>query len=125
MRLGKRPGTFVAFVDLFTEETLLRVECDSDDVDFVSYHLFDCHGELVSDSGGARCFPSGVEVIDEAGELLLLVPATRGESIQYRLYSQDGSLLTCSDGRRTQIYGGVRIDGNRHLSGRPPSVSKT
>jgi hypothetical protein len=29
-------------------------------------------------------------------------------------------LLTCSDGQRTQIYGGVRIEGNRHLPGRPP-----
>ena len=32
-------------------------------------------------------------------------------SIQYRLYSPDGRLLACSDGARTQIYGGLRLDG--------------
>jgi hypothetical protein len=52
------------------------------------------------------------------------VPSERDESIQYRLYNLKGTLVTCSDGKRTQIYGGVRIEGNRHLSGRPPATSK-
>ena len=124
MKLRRRPGAFVAFVDSFTEETFLRVECDSEDVDFISYRLFDCHGLLVADSAGPHCFPQGVEVADGEGELLLFVPSERDESIQYRLYNLKGALLTCSDGKRTQIYGGVRIDGNRHLSGRPPATSK-
>jgi hypothetical protein len=124
MKLRRRPGAFVAFVDSFTDETFLKVECDAQDTDLISYHLFDSNGRLVADSEGAQIFPGGVEVADESGELLLSVPAGRDESIQYRLYNLKGALVTCSDGQRTQIYGGVRIEGNHHLSGRPPSTSK-
>ncbi len=123
MKLRRRPGAFVAFVDSFTEETFLRVECDSADVDLISYHLFDSSGRLIADSAGPQNFPDGIEVADESGEMLLLVPAGRDESIQYRLYNLKGALVTSSDGQRTQIYGGVRIEGNRHLSGRPPAAT--
>lgn len=102
----------------------MKVECDSGDIDLISYRLFDSHGRLVADSAGAHNFPEGVEVADGEGETLLFVPSERDESIQYRLYNLKGTLVTCSDGKRTQIYGGVRIEGNRHLSGRPPATSK-
>ena len=122
MRLGRRPGAFVAFVDSFTDETFLKVECDSDDLDLISYRLYNTHGALVADSAGPHSFPTGIEVTDADGELLLLVPPSRDGSIQYRLYNPKGTLITCSDGQRTQIYGGVRIEGNRHLAGRPPAA---
>lgn len=124
MKLRRRPGAFVAFVDSFTEETFLRVECDSEDMDLITYRLFDSRGSLVADSDGARSFPAGVEVVDIDGERLLFVPSERDESIQYRLYNPKGVLVTCSDGQRTQIYGGVRVEGNRHLPGRPPATSR-
>ena len=125
MKLRRRPGAFVAFVYSFTEETFLRVECDSGDTDLISYRLFDSQGRLVADSEGPQSFPAGLEVADFDGEQLLFVPSERDDSIQYRLYNLKGALVTCSDGMRTQIYGGVRIEGNRHLSGRPPATSKT
>ena len=124
MKLRRRPGAFVAFVDSFTEETFLKIECDSADRDQISYRLFDSQGALVADSLGAQNFPDGVMVTASDGEQLLMVPSERDESIEYRLYGPTGALLTCSDGQRTQIYGGIRIEGNRHLSGRPPAAPK-
>jgi len=124
MKLRRRPGAFVAFVDPFTEETFLKVECDADDIDLVTYRLYDSSGQLVVDSAGAHRCPDGVLVVDADGEQLLFVPSERDESIRYKLYNLKGALVTCSDGQRTQIYGGVRIEGNRHLSGRPPAPSK-
>lgn len=114
----------MAFVDSFTEETLLRFECDSHEVDLVSYHLFDSNGVLVADSAGAHSYPEGIEVSDGEGEVLLSVPAGRDESIHYRLYNLRGALVTCSDGLRTQIFGGLRVEGNRQLAGRPPAAKK-
>jgi len=124
VKLGRRPGAFVAFVDSFTEETILKVECDYDGVDLISYRLYDSCGELVSDSDGPQSFPAGLDVSSSDGELLLHVPEGRGDAIHYRLYSLKGALLTCSDGTRTQIFGGLRLEGNKHLSGRPPDVSR-
>jgi hypothetical protein len=121
MKLRRRPGAFVAFVDTFTDETLLKIECNADDVDLIAFRLYDCQGRLVADSQGPRQLSESVEVSDEAGELLLYVPLARDESICYRLYSVRGALLTCSDGLRTQIFGGVRMEGNKHPAGRPPS----
>jgi len=110
-------------MDSFTEETFLRLECDAGDLDLISYHLYDRHGGLVADSDGAHHFPGGLEVSGD-GELLLSVPAERDESVLYRLYSVKGALVTCSDGMKTEIFGGLRLEGNRHLSGRPPNTSK-
>ena len=121
MRLRRRPGAFVAFVDSFTEETILRIECDADDVDQISFRLYDKTGGMVADSEGPQRFPEGVEITAADGEVLLYVPPVRDESIKYTLYNLEGKLLTSSDGQRTQIYGGVRVEGNKHLSGRPPS----
>jgi hypothetical protein len=112
-------------VDSFTQETLLKAECDTNDVDVISYHLYDSSGDLVAESDGEPALPEGVQVLTGAGEELLYVPSGRDESVRYRLYSMKGALLTCSDGRRTLIYGGVHIEGNKHLPGRPPAAHAT
>jgi hypothetical protein len=119
MRLGRRPGAFVTFVDASTQETILKVACDLDDVNRITFRLYDSEGLLVADSDGPRSFPEGIEVTS-GGEVLLCVPACREDSISYRLYNSRGVLLTCSDGLRTQLYRGVRVEGNKQLSGRPP-----
>ena len=124
MKLARRPGAFVAFVDSYTEETVLKIESDLNGLHMISYHLYDGGGVLVSDSDGPQAFPEGLEVSTGAGEILLHVPVERSESISYRLYSPKGVLMTCSDGSRTQIFGSLRIEGNKHLSGRPPDASR-
>lgn len=124
MKLRRRPGAFVAFVDSFTEETFLRFECDAGDHDVISYHLYDRYGCLVADSDGAHGYPGGVEISDRDGEVLLFVPAERDENVLYRLYSVRGALVTCSDGKRTEIFGGLRLEGNRQLPGRPPGSTR-
>jgi hypothetical protein len=122
MKLRRRPGAYVAFIDAFTEETLLKIECSADDVDLVSFRLYNRTGMLVADSGGSRRLGAGLEVSIGDGEQLLCVPASRDDDVRYRLYSSRGALLTWSDGLRTQIFGGVRVEGNKHLAGRPPSA---
>jgi hypothetical protein len=121
MRLGRRPGAFVAFVDAISEETIFKVECRSEGNDLFSFRLYDKEGALVLDSQEPKHFPAGIEVRASDGELLLQVPVELGSSIQYRLYSPMGVLITCSDGCRTQIFPGLRISGNKSLSGRPPA----
>jgi hypothetical protein len=124
MKVARRPGAFVAFIDSYTEETILKIESDLNGVHMVSYHLYDRCGELVSDSDGPQAFPEGLEISTGEGEILLHLPSERSESISYRLYSPRGVLMTCSDGSRTQIFGSLRIDGNKHLSGRPPDATR-
>lgn len=125
MKAGRRPGAFVAFVDSYTEETILKIEADVNGIHTVSYHLYDSCGQLVADSDGPQIFPDGLQVCSNEGEVLLDLPEERTESISYRLYSPKGVLMTCSDGSRTQIFGSLRIVGNKHLSGRPPDASKS
>jgi hypothetical protein len=120
MKLGRQPGAFIAFVDSFTGETLLRFQVSADNLNLTSYHLYDRHGALAAVSEAAF-HPDGLTVCDAAGEKLLYVPAGREQNIEYCLYSHDGALLTRSDGLRTQIFGGVHIEGNRALPGRPPA----
>ena len=124
MRLGRRPGAYVALVDSFTQETLLKAECDTNNVDLISFRLYDSSGGLVADSDGPQTYPDGVEILAGAGEELLHVPSVRDQSIRYRIYSTQGTLLTCSDGLRTLIYGGVHVEGNKHLPGRPPGSAE-
>ena len=124
MKLGRRPGAFVEFIDSYTEETILKIESDLNGVNMISYRLYDSCGGLVSDSDGPQAFPEGLEVCTSEGEVLLHLPSERTENISYRLYSPKGVLMTCSDGSRTQIFGSLRIAGNKHLSGRPPDANR-
>ena len=119
MKLGRRPGAFVAFVDSYTEETILKIESDLKGTELVSYRLYDSSGDLVCDSDGPQAFPEGLDVSSGDSESLLHLPRDREESVTYRLYSPKGFLMTCSDGCRTQIFGSLRIEGSKPGVGRP------
>jgi len=122
LKLGRRPGSFTSFVDSFTEETILRVEASSSGEILVTFRLYDSHGVLVQDSDGCQSYPAGAEVRSDDDEVLLSVPADDDGYVSYCLYNASGTLLTRSDGMRTQLFGGVRIVGNKPLSGRPPAA---
>jgi hypothetical protein len=112
MRLGgHRPGSLTAFLDGTSGETLLQVAADSSGEPRIAYRLYDADGNLVCDSEGFQTFPDGLCLEDSRGELLLLLPDSPLGNIHYRLYSPDGRLLGCSDGSRTQILSGLRIEG--------------
>ncbi|HWC30201.1 MAG TPA: hypothetical protein VG845_08985 [Dehalococcoidia bacterium] len=89
----------------------------------IEFHLYDSLGALVADSGGICHLSDGLEIAVVNGEQFLSVPAARDGNICYRLYNSKGALLTSSDGVRTQIYGGVRVEGNKPLAGRPPKAT--
>ena len=120
MKLGRRPGAFTSFVDSFTEETILRIEASPAGEILVTFHLYDSHGTLVQDSDGSHCFPTGTQVRSDEDEMLLNVPDDRESLVSYCLYNHTGALLTRSDGMRTELFGGVRVIGNKPLPGRPP-----
>jgi hypothetical protein len=122
LKLGRRPGSFTSFVDSFTEETILRVEASSSGEILVTFRLYDCHGTLVQDSDGGQSYPAGAEVRADDDEVLLSLPSDDEGLVSYCLYNRSGTLLTRSDGMRTQLFGGVRIIGNKPLSGRPPAA---
>ena len=112
MRLGgRKPGSLTAFVDSSTGETLLEVAADSNGEPKIGFHLFDAAGNLVSDSDGLQTYPDGLRLEANNSELLLLIPTEPEGDIHYRLYNSEGRLLACSDGLRTQIFGGLRLDG--------------
>jgi hypothetical protein len=125
MRLGRRPGAFVAFTDATSGETVLKVECRAEGRDLFSYRLYDRQGLLVLNSPEPMHYPDGLEVHAPDGELLLQVLVHIGSQVQYRLYSPLGVLITCSDGCRTQIFPGLLLSGNKSLSGRPPAKIPT
>jgi hypothetical protein len=107
---GHRPGSLTAFVDSNTGDPILQIAADSNGEARVAFRLFDCDGNLACDSNGFQTYPEGLRV--EVGEeLLLLIPNDPAGDIQYRLYNPEGRLLTASDGSRTQILGGLRIEG--------------
>jgi hypothetical protein len=108
---GHRPGSLTAFVDGASGETLLQIAADSNGEPRVAYRLFDCDGNLVQDSDGFHTYPEGLSLISTSQELLLHIPPDPSGDIQYRIYSPAGRLLTCSDGSRTQILNGLRIEG--------------
>ncbi len=83
----------------------------------LAYHLYDSCGELVA-SADLTSYPEGVVISAPDGELLLEVPGEPDGTIRYRLYNRHGYLTTCSDGRRTQIFGSLRMD-SAPLSPRP------
>jgi hypothetical protein len=108
---GHRPGSLTAFVDGASGEVLLQIAADANGEPRVAYRIFDCDGNLVDDSDGFQTFPEGLRLVSAAQELLLQIPPEPSGDIQYRIYSPAGRLLTCSDGSRTQILNGLRIEG--------------
>jgi hypothetical protein len=116
---GHRPGSLTAFVDSNTGEPILQIAADTGGDARVAFRLFDCDGNLVCDSGGFQTYPDGL-CVESGEEVLLLIPNDPSGDIHYRLYNQEGRLLTASDGSRTQILGGLRIEGAK-----APSRTKT
>jgi hypothetical protein len=121
MRLGHRAGSSISFIDSFSEETILKVEAEVENKDLFSYHLYDSAGTVVAEASSISALPEGIEVRTATGELLLRVASTVGTRIDYRLYSRTGALITCSDGWRTQIFGGLQINGTGRPYTRPIS----
>ncbi len=112
MKLGDRqPGTSTTFVDAESAESILQLASDSDGLHLVAFHLYDSGGSLVAESDDLQHYPEGVSIHSSGGELLLSIPNNANENIQYRLYSQDGELLTYSDGSRTMVYQRLRMEG--------------
>jgi len=119
VRLGHRAGNSISFIDSFSEETILKVESAVENKDLFTYHLYDNTGTLVADMEAVSAMPDGIEVRTTEGELLLHVTPELGAAINYRLYSRKGALITCSDGERTQIFGGLQIEGSRAFARHP------
>ena len=107
---GHRPGSLTAFLDGSSGEMLLQIAADPNGDPRVAFHLFDCNGKMVKDSD-FKAYPKGIEVRGANDEQLLEIPNDPSGNVKYRLYNSDGRLLTTSDGARTQILGGLRIEG--------------
>jgi len=70
-----------------------------------------CSSDLapVAESG-PQFYPEGLTVVAPDGDLLLEIPDQPDAIVRYRLFNRGGTLLTCSDGARTQIYGFLRME---------------
>jgi hypothetical protein len=119
---GHRPGSLTSFVDGASGETLLQIAADSNGDPRVAFKLFDCDGNLVQETEGFQTFPEGLCLQSLSEEQLLLLPTDPLGDIQYKLYAPDGRLLAASDGARTQILNGLRLEGAKAPS-RTKSVS--
>ena len=119
---GRKPGTDISFVDSSTGERFLHIATAENGDVLIAYTLYDSRGRLVADSDGPHTFTEGKEVRDENNELLLLIPALEEDHIQYCLHNDKGALLTCSDGARTQLFGGIRLESTKAA---PSSFKKT
>jgi hypothetical protein len=108
---GHRPGSLTAFVDGTTGEMLLQIAADPNGDPRVAFHLFDSNGNLAKDSDGFNAYPKGLDVRGANDEQLLELPNEPTGNVKYRIYNSEGRLLTTSDGARTQIHGGLRIEG--------------
>ena len=97
-------------MDAPTGEVLLRVGLDENGYPHLHFHLYDASGGRAAESGGPKSFPQGLKIFSTDGELLLDVPADLDADMQYRLYNQQGRLLTCSDGATTKILPLLRME---------------
>jgi hypothetical protein len=93
-----------------TGEVLLRVGLDENGHAHLHFRLYDSSGSVAAESGGPKSFPDGLKIDSVDGELLLDVSPDLDADIQYRLYNQDGRLLTCSDGVTTKILPLLRME---------------
>jgi hypothetical protein len=119
MRLGdQRPGSRTQFVDSFTGEVLLEALVNEDGRVLLGFKLYDSSGAPVADSSGPQAFPAGLSITADNAEVLLSLSEDEPAWLSYRLYSEKGALLTASDGHKTFIYGGLRMDGKSKPPGR-------
>jgi len=95
----------------------LNVGVDDEGRPLIYFYLYDSVGRPVAHSGAASSFPDGFKVQTADGELLLDIPTGPDIPIHYRLYNRKGELLTCSDGVRTKIHPGLRME-SRPLGGK-------
>ena len=105
----RKAGTSTAFVDVGSGEVLLHFLWDSAGIGHVAYHIYDCRGQLIADSGGL-CALEPLRVVGPDDEVLLELPTKLDEHVHYRLYNQDGKLLTASDGSHTSIFPFLRME---------------
>jgi hypothetical protein len=97
-------------VDAPSGEVLLRVGLDENGFPHLHFRLYDASGSRAAESEGPKSFPQGLQIFSADGELLLDVPADLDADLQYRLYNQQGRLLTCSDGATTKILPLLRME---------------
>lgn len=105
----RRPNTAISFIDAASDEVILKAISDARCQLSWEYHLYDSTGRLAAESE-ATPRASGLTVTADDGEILLHLPAELGSSIHYRLYNRAGFLMTSSDGKRTQIFGFLRME---------------
>jgi len=109
---GRRAGSSTQFVAATGDELLLEIAVDDAGKPVVAFHLYDSDGNLVKESKELKSFPKGLSVHSKSDEVLLLLPNDPTGNVEYCLYDSTGHLLTCSDGKRTQIFGGLRVQGS-------------
>src|SRR4051812_16434248 len=103
----------MTFIDTSRDEVLLRFQIDAQGLPMIGYTLYDASGALVADAPEPQLYPDGVTISSSTDEVLFAVKAGEPATVIYRLYNHKGTLLTESDGTRTQIYGYLRMDGNK------------
>ena len=113
----RKTGTFTHFIDFDSDEILLRIETNKVGLPIIGFKLYDSCGKLVSVQDEAKSFPQGLRIRSFEDESLLVLPAEDNGNVEYRLYNGQGKLLTSSDGKRTQIFSGLRVEGSpQHVS---------
>src|SRR5438876_574638 len=110
---GRHPGSLMSFIDTSRDEVLLRFEIDAQGLPLIGFTLYDAAGCLVADAPEPQAHPQGVTVRSPDDEVLFAVMPDEPSTVVYRLYNHKGTLLTVSDGTHTQIYGYLRMDGNK------------
>src|SRR3954468_22353216 len=110
---GRQPGSLMSFIDTSRDEVLLRFQIDPQGLPLIGFTLYDASGSLVADAPDLQLYSEGVTISAADGEVLFAVMPDEPATVIYRLYNHKGALLTVSDGTRTQIFGYLRMDGNK------------
>ena len=97
-------------MDAPTGEVILDIGSDATGTLQIKFRLYDSKGCPAGESGDASCFPGGIRVISQEGELLLELPSEPNGNIIYHLYNRNGDLLTSSDGVSTKIGPCLRME---------------
>jgi len=103
----------MSFIDTSRDEVLLRFQIDPQGLPLIGFTLYDASGSLVADAPELQLYSEGVTISAADGEVLFAVKPDEPATVIYRLYNHKGALLTVSDGTRTQIFGYLRMDGNK------------
>jgi len=115
----------MTFIDTSRDEVLLSFQIDAQGLPLIGFTLYDAAGCLVADAPEPRAYPGGVTISSSDDEVLFAVMPDEPATVTYRLYNHKGTLLTVSDGTHTQIYGYLRMDGNKIGANRTKPQAKT